>query len=921
VAANYTRQIEFKVNDRAIKQATDRLVRSLTNIERKIDIIAKGFGKLDAGLDKSIRSTKAVNTQLNNWEKGFARAAKAVKPITKPVERFLGDLKYVSRLGERIRHNFELTDKAIAGIARSGGLTHLRNLLTESVKAQDLLLVSNSGYMQSLNATRQIQGEINMELIARQRILDDLVRKEGITAGPGISGFKQSLSEQKAILDRMLSSQDGYLNQAKRVKDMERMITQEMKERERIMGKLITKQEFLAKLGRGVGNVAGRAARGFRPGGGVETRGMGLGVAAGVGGAGLGVNALSNWASQGMGAGGDPFAAAITKAASGMTLGTIKGSAFLSTLKAIGIALTKLNPQLLGIYAALYLAFGQRTNKVIGGTVSKLTTGMWGLTKSLSTQHAKYLILNTDLVGIDQKFQLSATAAKKFEIALNGVGAAKARLAKQRGVIGASGFRSWSEGADMSVPIQKSIDRHAKKIAKHTGQSAKIAASATQYSRPIGPQQAAAKAPFFKGGAGGAISSAMIGGGFPLLFGQGGASAVGGGIGGLAGGAIGGGFGFGLSIVGTALGQAYQKNLEFNKSLAVLNIRLKDTGDGSVISAREIDALAKKMNITKQEAMGVLSAFSQFDSKGVRMSLSNMFGQDSAAVDSIAQSRTQAALAEQIFAARTKIGNAQAESLLKQNLIADSATVELALAKAIALEEHKKTIEKAKQITFMDRILAAAASDLGAGKLVDPIVFAEKRVLKLQETFEKNKAKDAENFVKALEEIRTLLGLVKKGTAITEGLTKIDGFYKQIGKTVEDGVVSSIESAIKGTKTLGDVLNNVFNQLASQFLRFGVNQLLGSIPGIGKAFRADGGPVSGGSPYVVGEKGPELFVPNSSGNIVPNHAMGGSMVVNVDASGSSAEGDDDRSRQLGELIGAAVQSEIIRQQRPGGTLY
>ena len=84
--------------------------------------------------------------------------------------------------------------------------------------------------------------------------------------------------------------------------------------------------------------------------------------------------------------------------------------------------------------------------------------------------------------------------------------------------------------------------------------------------------------------------------------------------------------------------------------------------------------------------------------------------------------------------------------------------------------------------------------------------------------------------------------------------------------------------------------------------------------------RASGGPVTGGKPYVVGERGPELFVPNSSGSIVPNHQMGGGIVVNVDASGSNVEGDDDQARQLGSLIGAAVQAEIVRQQRPGGLL-
>ena len=46
--------------------------------------------------------------------------------------------------------------------------------------------------------------------------------------------------------------------------------------------------------------------------------------------------------------------------------------------------------------------------------------------------------------------------------------------------------------------------------------------------------------------------------------------------------------------------------------------------------------------------------------------------------------------------------------------------------------------------------------------------------------------------------------------------------------------------------------------------------------------RANGGPVMGGSSYIVGERGPELFTPSSSGNITPNGAMGGNTItVNV----------------------------------------
>ena len=73
---------------------------------------------------------------------------------------------------------------------------------------------------------------------------------------------------------------------------------------------------------------------------------------------------------------------------------------------------------------------------------------------------------------------------------------------------------------------------------------------------------------------------------------------------------------------------------------------------------------------------------------------------------------------------------------------------------------------------------------------------------------------------------------------------------------------------------------------------------------------------------MVGERGPEMFVPNAGGRIVPNSDMGGStnVVVNVDASGSNVQGDEAQGRELGRLISVAVQSEIIQQQRPGGLL-
>ena len=107
---------------------------------------------------------------------------------------------------------------------------------------------------------------------------------------------------------------------------------------------------------------------------------------------------------------------------------------------------------------------------------------------------------------------------------------------------------------------------------------------------------------------------------------------------------------------------------------------------------------------------------------------------------------------------------------------------------------------------------------------------------------------------------------------------------------------------------------------------FGISTIDRSTPNRrGSAFqgiRANGGSVMGGSSYLVGERGPEMFSPGVSGMITPNEMLGGStnIVVNVDASGSSVEGDEQQGRELGQLISVAIQSELVKQKRPGGLL-
>jgi tape measure domain-containing protein len=140
---------------------------------------------------------------------------------------------------------------------------------------------------------------------------------------------------------------------------------------------------------------------------------------------------------------------------------------------------------------------------------------------------------------------------------------------------------------------------------------------------------------------------------------------------------------------------------------------------------------------------------------------------------------------------------------------------------------------------------------------------------------------------------------------------------------------SVITNLIQGTNDWTNSLQNALNSLANLFLQAGLQGLAGSD---GKGFfsfltgslgkRANGGSVSAGQPYLVGERGPELFMPGRSGGIAPAGSFGGvgNVVVNVDAGGSSVQGDSSQANQLGKVIGLAVQQELIKQKRPGGLL-
>ena len=451
----------------------------------------------------------------------------------------------------------------------------------------------------------------------------------------------------------------------------------------------------------------------------------------------------------------------------------------------------------------------------------------------------------------------------------------------------------------------------------------------------------------------GATSSALIGGGFPLLFGQGGLGAAFGGIGGGIGGALGGGFGFGLSIAGTAIAQQIQQTLDFRKSIRELNKEMEQMGISSNISGSQVRQLGKSLGITKEEAVKALQEFKRFGNDAVL--IAKKFGGDFGRFDALTQANT----VESALSAIRKINkDLTLEEELRLVLSIQRRGVEATINDVLT-----DTLDKQKQLD---------TEGFGQG------VGGRKRPAVLQREREQLKEINTEN-AQLIEKFTTIKDLQDQirianeeaSFSIVKGLQDVNSEIRrlnsaqfqvvELSKVLGTSFQESFKGIIRGTMSVGDAFRNMFMRIADHFLDMAAQMmaaqisrgflgLFGNLFGgfsitggaslttasgtnIGAAgfmpsnpafrgARAEGGSVKGGSSYIVGERGAELFTPGVSGMITPNHALGGStnIVVNVDASGSNVEGDEDEGRALGIALSAAIETELIKQKRPGGLL-
>jgi hypothetical protein len=190
------------------------------------------------------------------------------------------------------------------------------------------------------------------------------------------------------------------------------------------------------------------------------------------------------------------------------------------------------------------------------------------------------------------------------------------------------------------------------------------------------------------------------------------------------------------------------------------------------------------------------------------------------------------------------------------------------------------------------------------------------------------------------EEIERLVVSVRadtRGFASDVGAMRaeLDGPFasglERAGRTLENSLIGAIRRGKLGFDDLRNVALSVLSDIASAAIRTGLDSIiggggggqgggggllsaLGSILGsaLGAPGRATGGPVSPGRAYRVGERGPELFVPTSSGRIETGAGLRGGSPINLtinisdNGRGSSADSLQRSSRHVARAVRQAL---------------
>ncbi len=151
---------------------------------------------------------------------------------------------------------------------------------------------------------------------------------------------------------------------------------------------------------------------------------------------------------------------------------------------------------------------------------------------------------------------------------------------------------------------------------------------------------------------------------------------------------------------------------------------------------------------------------------------------------------------------------------------------------------------------------------------------------------------DAEAIRRKIAEVQKL---TKEQKAAQDQAKLVEQQFATIGAGIGDLLTGAFDNLINKTKDWNDVLRDSLMAVGRLLMMAGLNMLAGtdgkgvlSFLGFGSGFgkRAAGGPVAGGKPYIVGERGPELFLPSTGGNVMSNNDLRSAMGSSSAAAGA-----------------------------------
>ncbi len=178
----------------------------------------------------------------------------------------------------------------------------------------------------------------------------------------------------------------------------------------------------------------------------------------------------------------------------------------------------------------------------------------------------------------------------------------------------------------------------------------------------------------------------------------------------------------------------------------------------------------------------------------------------------------------------------------------------------------------------------------------------------------------------SVEELKKRIELYGELSVKATQLIAAEDRQRQMARDAMRTLKGGFEDAIFSGEKLRNVVNALVNDLGRMLFRnimFGSGGTGGIWGGIGSWFgglfgggKAQGGPVSAGKSYLVGENGPELFTPSAAGSITPNHQMGstgGGPAIQIgvlDARGADV-GAVARIEQALALVNASVERRAL----------